>query len=168
MLCFGFVAKVMCLLQERFSYCFTHSVKAISASRTTLPVSRLGCTRSWEWVAGTADPKWLGGYAIPRDDMLNNKNWGEEEEEGDGQCFFPQITLMHDEALIFLEMVELPCADGKWWMNSQFCFAGVHCFTCESILISTHNFSHFSPFDFPPHPITGGESKWLFDISCLP
>lgn len=48
-------------------------------------------------------------------------------------------------------------------MNSLFCFAYVHSFyfTCETVFILNHEFSHFYHPDSLYHPTGGGVNKQL-------
>lgn len=60
---------------------------------------------------------------------------------------------------------QLP-ADGKWGINSWFCFPCMHSFrfTYQILFVSIHEFAHFYPSDSLPHPIVGSEIVTLCGI----
>lgn len=58
-------------------------VKALSATHTTLPESRLGIHRKLGWdTGGTAEHNWPKGGYIPYNVILHNKSWGRRRKWG--------------------------------------------------------------------------------------
>ena len=60
-----------------------YSVKAFSVSHTVLQWSRQAVDKRLGGdTAGTADSSWPGGYPMPYDIMLSNRNWTKGGEKG--------------------------------------------------------------------------------------
>ena len=166
-LCFGFVLKTVLVTQGCFRWSwagFTQSQGLFCSSLRPTSEQAGGHKELAGDTAGTAEPNWPKGYAMPYDTMLSIQSWGNKKERGDVWSYvvFPSNHYTWWSPA-FLKMAEHQLADQKWWKNSLFCFACVHsfCFTCSTAFILTHEFSCFYPSDSLSHRTWGGVNEWL-------
>lgn len=152
-LCFGFVAKTALVTRQCFGYCSAdlQSTNTFSSSLTLLLSRTPGWARSWK---GTQPGQ--VAQAEHRDvthHMISSKrNWGKGVLE--------QVAIAWGPA-----GHQSPC--DRWWVTA---FASLFSSLCKTILISTHEFSHFCSPHFPSHPAGRGRELrggWAAAVWCL-
>lgn len=119
-----------------------------------------GCTSIWE---GTQ----LWGKLTQFYTMCHHRSWGKLSEEEESRrhfewwCLSPPVTIICKGELISGDGWTPTChGNGEWfpclaWLVWSFFF------TCLSVFISPHEFSHFYLSNSLPHPSGGGVGKWL-------